>query len=196
MILNNTLLRELLSPLDVKILCFDSIASTNTALILMAKNGEKPPVLVITAEQTAGRGQRGHKFQSPDTGVYFSLLMPLPGDLYALTPRAAVACADAIDEMFAVKTRVKAPNDLFLADKKVGGILTEAFADFVVAGIGLNVYENTFPGLPNAGFITKTVIPNTREKLAALVVTKLFTYNDELVREKYRAALINKEDFA
>ena len=127
-----------------------SVMSTNTLLRELAAKGVPEGYVVVAEEQTAGKGRLGRTFYSPaGHGVYFSLLLR-PGagtpDASLITSAAAVAAAQAIEEVTGVHVGIKWVNDLFLEDKKVCGILTEAsfdmesgLIDSAVLGIGVNI---------------------------------------------------------
>lgn len=122
----------------------------------IAQNAPNGTVIAACC-QTEGSGRRGRSFYSPfQSGIYFSVVLrPQKSvqDSLLLTTAAAVAAMHGVEEICGVLLRVKWMNDLYLDDKKVGGILTEAVTDFetgaiefVVVGIGLNLYE------PEGGF--------------------------------------------
>jgi len=126
------------------------VTSTNTVLRELAARGAPEGHVLAAEEQTAGKGRQGRSFHSPAKhGVYFSLLMR-PGlrtvDAALITSAAAVAVSRAIEETFGVRAGIKWVNDLFVGEKKVCGILTEAAFDMesglvesVVLGIGVNL---------------------------------------------------------
>lgn len=156
----------------------EEIPSTNTALKELAAQGAPMGTVLMADRQTAGRGRLGRQFHSPEGGLYLSVLIP-PAD--AVTCRAAVAAARAIESLCDAKIDVKWVNDLYLNGRKVAGILAEGvFAPdgtlaAVVLGIGINVGEMTFPddlqpiatSLANEGFAL------TREDLASAFLTGL-----------------------
>ena len=136
----------------------DSVTSTNTLLKKMAENGEKEGYVLLAKEQTEGRGRLGRSFSSlNETGVYFSILLRPdmnPSDALLITTCAAVAVAKAIENNTGKMTSIKWVNDIYMRDRKVCGILTEASFDmengklsYAVLGIGINMYfpENTLP---------------------------------------------------
>ena len=136
-----------------------SVTSTNTVLREMAAKGAPEGTVIAAEEQTAGKGRQGRSFHSPaGHGVYFSILLRprLKADHASLiTSVAAVAAARAIEEILGVQVGIKWVNDLFVGDKKVCGILTEAVFDMesglvesVVTGIGINVTKPA-DGLPD-----------------------------------------------
>jgi BirA family biotin operon repressor/biotin-[acetyl-CoA-carboxylase] ligase len=138
-------------------LFFDEIDSTSEEVWRLLGRGEARHGLTVVAEsQTAGRGRGKNTWHSPKgTGLWFSVLLELdlPGDLIAcLTQVVGVQLSLALESALAVPTRVKWPNDLHLAGRKVGGILTEARSlkgdpTLALVGIGLNVNqtEGDFP---------------------------------------------------
>src|SRR6266550_6452358 len=112
-----------------------------------------PGGLVVTAdEQTAGRGRRGHAWFAPPGSclLYSSLLRPFSASEAPLLPLAVpVAVCEAAEAVAPVRCRVKWPNDLWIDERKVAGVLVEARPDegWAVIGVGLNVAiaEDEFP---------------------------------------------------
>jgi BirA family biotin operon repressor/biotin-[acetyl-CoA-carboxylase] ligase len=103
---------------------------------------------LVALEQTAGRGRRGNGwFSAPGESLTFSILLR-PQEPKALWSRYALstglAVAEAI-EQFGSSAGIKWPNDVWIAGRKVAGILLEAGDDFLVVGIGLNVGGMNFP---------------------------------------------------
>ncbi len=106
------------------------------------------PVLIIASEQTAGRGTRGRRWESPaGAGLYLSFVDPKPtrdAPSETITLAAGVACAEAI-EHFGIAVRLKPINDLIAGGGKLGGILTETTVrggrlQTLVIGIGINIH--------------------------------------------------------
>jgi hypothetical protein len=92
--------------------------------------------VVFADEQTAGRGRRGHTwFSPPGSGLYVSaVLTPARGAdprraTMLLTLAAGVALAEAIEGHTSLSVDLKWPNDLYIRDKKIGGILAELHRD-------------------------------------------------------------------
>ena len=150
--------RKFITTENVDIEYRDSVTSTNTLLKKMAENGEKEGYVLIAGEQTSGRGRLGRSFLSGNgTGVYFSILLRPdmnPSDSLLITTCAAVAVAKAIEKNTGKITSIKWVNDIYMRDRKVCGILTEASFDlecgklsYAVLGIGINMYfeENSIP---------------------------------------------------
>lgn len=143
---------------NFKITVLKTVTSTNNYLKELATNGAEEGTVVISEEQTAGKGRKGRSFYSPDSsGVYMSLLLK-PNinaeSAVLLTALTAVAVCEAIEKLSGEKAKIKWVNDIFIDKKKVCGILTEASfgmenysLEYVIIGIGINVFlpENQLP---------------------------------------------------
>ncbi len=124
------------------------VTSTN----ILAKEKKHEPWLVIWAEeQTAGHGRKKDFWFSPKGGLYFSIILPKSTleDIQILTILASFVVAKVIKENFDLEPFIKLPNDVYINQKKVAGILTEAVVGsevrFSIMGIGLNTNINSFP---------------------------------------------------
>ena len=134
------------------LMVLDSIQSTNTRLRKMAQAGAAEGTTLMADTQTGGRGRRGRTFSSAEGGVYLSTLLrpTAPTDPGLITCRAAVAAARAIESLCPLTVEIKWVNDLFIAGRKVAGILAEGILapdgglSAVVLGVGINVC-NTLP---------------------------------------------------
>jgi BirA family biotin operon repressor/biotin-[acetyl-CoA-carboxylase] ligase len=125
----------------------ESVPSTNAAAFRLAADGAEHGEVVITEQQTAGKGRRGRTWVSPKgLNLYFSaILRPelAPQHAPELTLVAAVALAETLREAGA-DALIKWPNDVQIDGRKVAGILTELSAEpervhFVVLGVGVNL---------------------------------------------------------
>ncbi|WP_181326205.1 biotin--[acetyl-CoA-carboxylase] ligase [Helicobacter pylori] len=122
---------------------FDSLPSTQTYLLEKLKNNElKAPVLVLAKNQSAGIGSRGNVWEGVKSALTFSLALnasDLPNDL----PMQANALylgflfKEVLKELGS-QTWLKWPNDLYLEDQKIGGVLVNVYKDMRVCGIGVN----------------------------------------------------------
>lgn len=162
--------------------------STNALLREWAAEGAREGTVVLTNQQTRGRGRLGREFFSPpDSGVYMSILLRPRNMAHAqavrLTTMAAVAACGAVEALCGKEARIKWVNDIFLEGRKVCGILTEAASslesgqlDYVVLGVGFNVYppEQGFPDYaPQAGSILQTWQDGAKNRLAAGFLNRL-----------------------
>lgn len=132
-----------------EILVYKTIDSTNTEAKKLAVSGAAHGTVIISEEQTAGRGRRGRSFYSPKgLGIYMSFVLKPTihvQDSVLITTAASVAVSRAIDKVTGIQTKIKWVNDLFYKDKKICGILTEAVTDCdtgcidsLILGIGIN----------------------------------------------------------
>lgn len=133
---------------------FDTLASTNDLAKELGTKGAPQGTLVVAEGQTKGRGRLGRQWDSPPAaGLYVSLLLrpPLPPtELPQITLTTAVAVVRALRRATGLSLGIKWPNDLLLAGKKVGGILTEMETEsdqirYLVVGLGLNVNNLWLP---------------------------------------------------
>ena len=130
------------------ILSYETVASTNDVAYDLAKKGSPEGTVIVSEEQTAGKGRLGRLWVSPKgKGIYLSIILrPAlpPQAIPKLTLFAALSAARAIRTLTGLTTQMRWPNDLLLDGKKVTGVLTEMNAEqdrvhFVIAGIGINV---------------------------------------------------------
>ena len=145
---------DLLGRLRTRVLgrspvCFLELDSTNDVATQAARAGAPHGMVVVAEHQKAGRGRLGREwFSPPGVGLWFSLILRYDlaiSRAWMLTIGAAVALADAVEEVTGARPDVRWPNDLYLNGRKLAGILTEARgADrlrFAVLGIGINVNQ-------------------------------------------------------
>jgi BirA family biotin operon repressor/biotin-[acetyl-CoA-carboxylase] ligase len=126
--------------------------STNEQAKALAIAGA-PGGLVVTAdEQTAGRGRRGNEWFAPPGSclLYSALLRPFAASDHTLLPLAVpVAVCEASESVAPVRCQVKWPNDVWIDERKVAGVLIEARPDdgWAVIGVGVNVAipQDDFP---------------------------------------------------
>ena len=138
---------------------FKTIDSTNAhalRLLCAAQNvGGLDQTVIAAYEQSAGRGRLNRAFYSPaKTGIYFTAIHAPKKPIQApakLTAAAAVAVCRSLEELFNVDAKIKWVNDIYIAGKKVCGILAEGHIgadgkiDAAAIGIGINIYPNDFP---------------------------------------------------
>ena len=97
--------------------------------------------VAVAEHQTAGRGRLGRTWEdAPRSSLLCSVLLrPGSGVLPQLSLVAALATAEAVEELTGREAQVKWPNDVLVDGRKVAGILLEQAGGAVVAGIGVNV---------------------------------------------------------
>ncbi len=115
----------------------------------------KEIVAVTARHQTAGRGQRGNVWSSKDGENLLLSMLVRPGNSlevanqFLLSQAVAVSLHAAI-KCYGIETRLKWPNDIYVGNRKLAGILVEldysgAFVEQAIVGIGLNVNQTGFP---------------------------------------------------
>ena len=131
-----------------------SVGSTN-ALALERISASATPAalhgaLVVADEQLAGRGQRGRSWHSPPgMSIYASAILFAPSAVPPplLVAAVALGIAEGLEQATGVSIGIKWPNDLWIGERKVAGILMErrgAAADAgIVVGFGINVHHDT-----------------------------------------------------
>jgi BirA family biotin operon repressor/biotin-[acetyl-CoA-carboxylase] ligase len=121
------------------------VASTMGAARSQALSGVAQGTVIITDEQTAGRGRLGRSWLSPRGGIYLSIVLyPAVNTFPCLIMVTSLAVIRAIKSVTGLQSQIKWPNDILIGGKKVGGILIESglqqvTADYAIVGIGLNV---------------------------------------------------------
>ena len=137
-------------PTVYRLVAFERVGSTNEEAKRLAADGAEEGTLVWALEQTAGRGRRGRRWESPRGNLYLSLVLrpdAPPAEAAQLGMVAAVALGDALGTLMPPLTEVrfKWPNDVLVNGRKAAGILIESAAggpgrlDWLVLGIGVNV---------------------------------------------------------
>lgn len=177
------------------------VDSTNQEVKRRALEGAGEGLVVLSEEQTAGKGRKGRSFFSPvGTGIYMSVLFrpteEQSKDVVLVTTAASVAVCRAIRKVLGEEPEIKWVNDVYLRGKKICGILTEAVSDFesgridtVVVGIGINyrIPEGGYPEELNdiigAVCTQDQVIP--RNTLVAAVLNELYALYEGLSQRTY-----------
>ncbi|GLQ20277.1 biotin--[acetyl-CoA-carboxylase] ligase [Algimonas porphyrae] len=124
----------------------DRVGSTQDEARALYQAGERGPLWVRAAQQTAGRGRRDRQWVSAVGNLYATLLLPndLPPAQSALHGFAAsLAIASTLDVYRPVQpVTLKWPNDVLLGGAKVSGLLVEREAEALLIGIGINLVSH------------------------------------------------------
>lgn len=159
--------------------------------------------IVWAERQTAGRGQRGHKWVSPEgENLTFSMVLEprfLPvSEQFLLSEAVALALTDTFGA-YGIDARIKWTNDIYVGDRKLVGMLIEhnyagSTLSRTIVGIGINVNQTAFdPALPNPTSMASTtgrtfsreeVLDTFRERCAARY-TQLETGDRQPLHEDY-----------
>lgn len=204
---------DLLTPLEVsnvlktdilgkRIVYREITKSSNNDALQLAAQGAEEGTIVVTEEQTGGRGRLTRSFYSPFAkGVWFSLILRpsfLPMEASKCTLMAAVSVCKAIRRFGLKEAGIKWPNDILYKDKKLVGILTEMSAsmekiNYIVIGMGINTgirhlefpeeVRNTATSFINEG------IDVSRKELLAYVLYELEKNYIEVERNGFEKIL-------
>jgi BirA family biotin operon repressor/biotin-[acetyl-CoA-carboxylase] ligase len=203
-----------ISRIDV----YKTIDSTNAEAkrrISDAPSPEKLPFgdVIIAEEQTAGRGRRGRNFHSPLGGsIYISFILKPYGNIensLMITIAAALAVCKAIEKLNdpTQTPKIKWVNDIYIDNKKVCGILTEAVSDIesgqiesIVLGIGVNINipQEEFPKEIAEIAGSLKIKPGKRNSFVANLIEEVYTAYQALeeknnIIEEYRERSLMKD---
>jgi BirA family transcriptional regulator, biotin operon repressor / biotin---[acetyl-CoA-carboxylase] ligase len=137
-------------PPHYRLICCDSIGSTNDEAKRLARDGAVERTLIWALEQTAGRGRRGRRWVSPRGNLYVSLILRpdcAPNRAAQLGFVAALAVGGALGALLrrVGELSYKWPNDVLINRRKIAGILLESEMasleklSFLVIGVGVNL---------------------------------------------------------
>lgn len=170
-----------------KPIILERVASTNDYLKAnLSKSKPFPEGTVIMAvDQYAGRGQVGTQWRSPpgENLTASILLYPdfiHPSQQFTLNIVICLAIQEVLSTILNEKVQIKWPNDIFVNNKKLGGILIENILQgnlwkYAIIGIGLNVNQTDFPSeMSKAGSIIKLLHQTySIEKLLSEICTSI-----------------------
>ena len=170
------------------IIVLEQTSSTSDAILQISNADSKEGVVVFAEHQTAGRGQRGNRWESAaGKGLWFSVLLRPRIDLPSspqLTAWAAEAISGAIENEFSLTPTIKLPNDVQIDGRKVAGVLVKMRAQknaphLAIAGIGVNVNQSRedFP-----------------TELQSRAISLAMALGEQVDRQKFAIALLRKLD--
>lgn len=171
-----------------KIVRLESVGSTNNYTANLIKGGELLHGSVIMAdEQTNGRGQMGAEWLvKPGENLTISIFLDnvnlSVGNQFFLTRLVSVSLIDFLAK-FNIPAMIKWPNDIFVKDEKIAGILIEnnvsgSFIQKSIIGIGLNVNQSDFGNLEATSLFLKSGI---RRSMDDVLFSFIKTFNDRLL---------------
>lgn len=152
-VISRSILSELIEKnCDIRV--FEVVDSTNS--YAKEVHVSNKPLVVVANEQTKGRGRLGREFYSPSSkGIYMTIAFEPDFEIdkaMLITTLTAVAVCHAFEEVIGVEPKIKWVNDIYMDNKKVCGILTEAQSnsklgaiDKMIVGIGINCFVQDFP---------------------------------------------------
>jgi len=170
-----------------QIIVLEQTGSTNDAILRVATPSSKEGLVLFAEHQTAGRGQRGNRWESVAAkGLWFSILLRpkiSANDSAQLTIWAIEAISDVIRTELSLQPAIKLPNDIQVHGRKVAGVLVEMRAQekaphLAIVGIGINVNQSLqdFPRELQSRAISLAMAlqqPVDRQKFAVAVLQNL-----------------------
>lgn len=183
----------------------ERLGSTNVFLKKLAQEGAAEGTVLIADEQTDGLGRMGRRwFSKRGENLLFSVLLrPMlsPNKVFILTMIFALAGTDALKEVSGLDAGIKWPNDIYLGQKKLAGVLTEfsvlkGRVQYLVLGMGLNVNWKPKAG-ETSGYATSSVFTETgervsREELLGNLLGKLGVYYQGCIEDRKEKELLYK----
>lgn len=138
---------------NATVIRFDEIDSTNSEAMRRATRGERGPLWILAAAQSAGRGRSGRHWSTPSGNLAATLLFAPQCEtakIQEISLVAGVAIADTIERASretthgkSIRPDLKWPNDALVGGRKIAGILIEATrngdVDIVAIGMGVNL---------------------------------------------------------
>ena len=201
----------------IPVIWFDTIDSTNTEAKRQILSVDKMSVFAAYC-QTAGRGQRGNKWLSaPGENLTFTIALRMEGfytgsqsiidakDQFLLSEAAALSVTDWLETQ-GITASIKWPNDIYVRDKKICGILIENILDgngldASIIGIGLNLRQTDFPielNNPTSVAKIKGSSPGLEEALEGILDSFMVRLNQafntkDVLRDSYLDKLYRRD---
>jgi BirA family transcriptional regulator, biotin operon repressor / biotin---[acetyl-CoA-carboxylase] ligase len=171
------------------IVVVNETTSTNDFIRQRTTSATPEGFVVFAERQTAGRGQRANRWESvPGKGLWFSILLRPKVDIAdspKLSEWAARTVARTIADEFALPAKLKLPNDILVAEKKIAGVLVEMRAQesasphVAILGIGVNVNHRA---------------EDFSEELRPRAISIAMARNEAVSRQKFATALLRNLD--
>lgn len=178
-----------------RVIYYERVGSTNDVARELARQGAEEGTVVIAGEQTRGRGRLDRSWESPEGGVFLSLIVRPhipPAAISRLSLLAGLAAAKAAESFSGVPIGLKWPNDLMVDDRKVGGVLCEMEGeaervDFAIVGIGIDANCDVSVDIPTTSL--------KKEAGAAVDITGLIREVLRVFENLYEGFLRGAADF-
>ncbi|MBN1826189.1 MAG: biotin--[acetyl-CoA-carboxylase] ligase [Candidatus Eisenbacteria bacterium] len=179
---------------------FRSVESTNDSLLSPLFSGAEPGTVLVSEEQTRGRGRLDRRWETPPfRALLFSVLLGAEGGPTAagrLTLVSGVAAAEAVRAAGGPSLAIRWPNDLVAERRKVCGILCEYKPESarLVLGVGMNVNQ-TVEELPAGAASLRTLSGRTfrRGPLLAAILNRLEVWVDRAEAEGFETVRAEAE---
>lgn len=161
--------------IGTEIIHFSKLPSTNTWAAQLLKDRFPEEGTVIHADyQTAGKGQKGNTWESQEgKNLLFSIILypdsVEPEEQFIISMALSLAICDFTDKHLFGLAKIKWPNDIYVGNDKIAGILIEnsVMGDRIencIAGIGININQEVFPGSVNNASSLKLLAGNDLDR--------------------------------
>jgi len=173
-----------------EIMVLEQTGSTSDAVLQIMERDSTEGLVLFAEHQTAGRGQRGNRWESAaGKGLWFSILLRPMIDVTSspqLTIWATQAISEVVQTEFMIKPTIKLPNDVQIDGRKVAGVLVEMRAQegaphVAIVGIGINV---------NHG------LQDFPEELQSRAISLAMALGRQIDRQKFVVALLRNLDWS
>ena len=180
---------------------YGKVKSTNDVARELAESGAAEGTIVTAEEQTRGRGRLGRHWHSPAaSGIYVSIILRprfSPEKAPGISIMSALALAQALEGYAPGRLKIKWPNDVLLAGKKVAGILTELSAerrkiDYLVVGVGINVNQKAADFPENIRASATSVRRAIKKKVPRVAFLQEMLHNFEKEYLRYRKTMLRQ----
>lgn len=202
--------------MNSKIMWLNDVESTNSFLAeKIQKKGSLPHGFVVCADyQSAGRGQGSNQWESERAkNLLFSLLLKPQSvtvlNQFIISQVVALSLRDTVEKFLQHKVSIKWPNDIYVGDKKIAGILIENFLQGTkikqsIVGVGLNVNQTSFTSdapnpismyqVANIKFDCRVILADFLSHIQAYFTDNIIE-NSETIRNLYWKHLYRNEGF-
>ncbi|MGY6528713.1 MAG: biotin--[acetyl-CoA-carboxylase] ligase [Cyanobacterium sp.] len=196
---------------DIVCYVYDILTSTNVKAWELCQENIQTPFVVVAKQQTAGKGQRGNHWHSSLGGLYLTVVLSsemIFSNINHLTLFCGVGITEELNK-YGIPIQIKWLNDLFLENKKVGGILSEVRSrnetiKNVVMGVGINWKNelNVDSGISLDSYLKSNNISmiNSYDELLKMTVQGIFngytSYGEggvDILINNYNKYLIHRE---
>jgi len=180
-----------------KFAVFNNLSSTNSKAKELIREGDLEGTVVIARRQKSGRGRFDRRWESPDGGLYLSIILKpdVSADKTMLLPLVTALAVSKTIQQYGLFSTIKWPNDVRVNKKKIAGILLESEVidnqlSYVILGIGVNL--NLDVNLFSSDFKKKTATSLSHE-LCTVVDYHKFLEKLLLSFELYYSKFLNEE---
>ncbi|MEY2830034.1 MAG: hypothetical protein RIQ33_1892 [Bacteroidota bacterium] len=173
-----------------KIIWLTETDSTNHYATALLNDNPANETAIVAAYQTKGKGQRENKWESDDgknilmSWICYPVLIKAD-ELFYLNKVITMALIQFLKHQFNIDAKIKWPNDIYVGDKKIAGILIEnaiqgQFIKHAIIGIGLNINQEHFSDVISHKTTSTKIITNKNFVVNEVIIHLLHQLHDSL----------------